>query len=36
MEELEGIADYGGMVQSIQPHVASCVKVVELEFGTRG
>ena len=34
--EEEGNADYGGMVQSSQQHVAPCVKVVEWGFGTRG
>jgi len=31
----KGNADYGGMVQSSQEHVAPCVKVVEWGFGTR-
>ena len=34
--EEEWNADYGGMVQPGQQHVAPCVKVVELAFGTRG
>ena len=34
--EEEGKADYGGMVQPSQQHVAPCVKVVERGFGTRG
>ena len=34
--EEEGNADYGGMVQPSQEHVAPCVKVVEWGFGTRG
>ena len=34
--EKEGNADYGGMVQPSQQHVASCVNVVEWGFGTRG
>ena len=29
-------ADYGGMVQPSQQHVALCVKGVEWGFGTRG
>ena len=32
----EGNADYGGMVQPSQQHVASCVKGVEWKLGTRG
>ena len=35
-EEEEGNADYGGMVQPSQQHVAPCVKVVEWGIGTRG
>ena len=34
--EEERNADYGGVVQPSQQHVAPCVKVVEWEFGTRG
>ena len=34
--EKEGNADYGGMVQPSQQHVAPCVKVVEWGFGIRG
>ena len=34
--EEKGNADYGGMVQLSQQHVAPCVKVVEWGFGTRG
>ena len=34
--EEEGIADYEGMMQPSQQHVAPCVKVVEWGFGTRG
>ena len=34
--EKEGNADYGGMVQPNQQHVAPCVKVVEWGFGTKG
>ena len=34
--EEERNADYGGMVQPSQQHVAPCVKVVEYGFGTRG
>ena len=30
-----GNADYGGMVQPSQQHVAPCVKVVEWGLGTR-
>ena len=33
---MEGIADYWGMVQPSQQHVATCVKVVECGLGTRG
>ena len=33
---MEGNADYGGMVQPSQQHVAPCVKGVEWGFGTRG
>ena len=33
--EEEGIADYGGMVQPSQQHVALCVKRVEWGLGTR-
>ena len=29
MEEFEGSADYGGMVQPSQQHLAPCVKGVE-------
>ena len=37
MEEFDyGNADYGGMVQPNQQHVAPCVKVVEWGFDTRG
>ena len=36
MEEQEGNADHGGMVQPSQQHVAPCVKVVEWGLGTRG
>jgi len=32
----EGSADYGGMVQPSQQHVAPCVKGVEWGLGTRG
>jgi len=32
----EGNADYGGMVQLSQQHVAPCVKWVEWGLGTRG
>ena len=35
MEE-EGNADYGGIVQPSQHHVAPCVKGVEWGLGTRG
>ena len=34
--EEEGNADYDGMVEPRQQHVAPCVKVVEWGFGTRG
>ena len=34
--EEEENADYEGMVQPSQQHVAPCVKVVEWGFGTRG
>jgi len=34
--EEEGNADYGGMVQPSQKHLAPCVKGVEWGFGTRG
>ena len=34
--EEERNADYGGMVQPSQQHVASCVKMVEWGLGTRG
>ena len=34
--EEERNADYGGMVQPSQQHVAPYVKVVEWGFGTRG
>ena len=34
--EEDGKADYGGMVQPSQQHVASCVKMVEWGLGTRG
>ena len=34
--EEEGNADYGGMVQTSQHHVAPYVKVVEWGFDTRG
>ena len=34
--EEEGNADYGGMVQPSQQHVAPCVKLVKWGFGTRG
>ena len=34
--EMEGNADYGGMVQLSQQHVAQCVKVVQWGFDTRG
>ena len=34
--EEEGNADYGGLVQPSQQHVAPCVKVVERGFRTRG
>ena len=33
--EEEGNADYVGMVQPSQQHVAPCIKVVEWEFGMR-
>ena len=40
MEEFEGggegIADYGGMIQPSQQHVAPCLKMVEWGLGTRG
>ena len=41
MEEFEGIgregnADYGGMVQCNQQHVAPCVKEAEWGLGTTG
>ena len=35
-QEEEGNADYGGMVQPSQQHVAQCVKVVEWGLGRRG
>ena len=35
-EEEDGNADYGGMVQPSQQHVAPCVKVVESGFGRKG
>ena len=34
--EEEGNADYGGVVQPSQQHVAPCVKLVKWGFGTRG
>ena len=34
--EEEGNADYAGMVQPSQQHVAPCIKVVDWGFGTRG
>ena len=34
--EQEGNADYGGMVQPSQQHVALCVKGVKWKLGTRG
>ena len=34
--EEEENADFGGMVQSSQQHVAPYVRVVEWEFGTKG
>ena len=34
--EEEGNADYGGMVQPSQQHVAARAKIVEWGFGTRG
>ena len=36
ISEEEGNADYGGMVQANQQHVAPCVKGVEWGLGTRG
>ena len=36
LEEEEGNADYKGMVQSSQQHVALCVKGVKWGIGTRG
>ena len=38
MEHLRGTfnADYGGMVQPSQQHIAPCVKGVEWILGTRG
>ena len=35
-EEEEENADYGGVVQPSQQHVAPCVRVIEWGFGTRG
>ena len=35
-EEEEESADYGGMVQPSQQHVAPCVKVVECGLARRG
>ena len=32
----EGNADYGGIVQPSQKHVAPCIKGVEWGLGTRG
>ena len=32
----KGNADHRGIVQPSQQHIASCVKVVEWGFGTRG
>ena len=32
----EGNADYGGMMQTSQQHVAPCVQMVKWGFGTRG
>ena len=34
--EVEGNANYGGMMQPSQEHVAPCVKGVEWELGTTG
>ena len=36
VEEFEGNADYGGMVQPSQQYVAPGVEVVEWGFGTEG
>jgi len=36
MEEFEGSADYRGIMQPSQQHVAPCVKGVEWRLGIRG
>ena len=35
VEEVEGNADYGVMVQPSQQHIASCMKGIELGLGAR-